>query len=193
MSSAPPPAVTAAGAPANLTASRERVRRALRYGAGTIAAAAAFACIALLRHRGAEPAPTTALSARPPPPLEAAPSGAETPVPEVAVAPDAGALPVSEVAGAFAGKDVPDGRGEFDLAAALKGLNAIHYGVCAIPTAGKIAITFAPNGRVKRIEVLRGSYGDQARRCIAARFGAVSVPPFQGSAQTVTADLQATR
>ncbi len=189
VSSAPPPAVTTAGAPAS-SGSGGRGRRALRYLTVLAAAAAALAWGLLVRHRGAERAPSDAahsvLEAQPaptpapaPPPsasTEAVASGPRTAAPEaVAVAPDFAPAP------------------DFDLAAALKALSGIHYGICVVPSAGKIAITFAPSGRVKKVEVLQGNYGEQARRCIAARFGVATVPPFRGSAQTMTADVVATR
>jgi serine/threonine protein kinase len=129
---------------------------------------------------------------------EAVASGHETAATEAvafAVAPDADAAasPASTGAGGFAGKDVPGDSSGFDLAGALKALNGIHYGTCPVPSAGKLAVTFAPSGRVKKVAVLRGNYDPRATRCVAARFGAATVAPFRGGEQTVTADLVRTR
>jgi serine/threonine protein kinase len=212
VSSAPPPAVSAARAPANAARAGGRGRRALLYVPVVTAAVAVLAWLWLPRHRGAQHAlnhaPDGVLAAQPAAtepfaPSSSGPTSATTQAPESgpeAAAPEAVAVvqgaarpPASDGAGALAGSDVPDERNDFDLAAALKALNGIHYGVCAVSSAGKIAITFGPSGRVRRIDVLRGTYVEQARRCIAARFGAAWVTPFRGSAQTVTADLVATR
>jgi serine/threonine protein kinase len=95
---------------------------------------------------------------------------------------------------AFALRDAPVGSGsaEYDLAEALRAVNRIYYGACAVPSAGKLAITFAPSGRVKQVAVLRGDYDEETTACVAARFGTARTTPFQGGPQTVTAELAAT-
>jgi hypothetical protein len=89
--------------------------------------------------------------------------------------------------------EVSGGTSDFNLTAALKALNGIYYGKCAVPTPGKVAVTFAPSGRVKKVAVVRGEYDEQATTCVALRFSAATVTPFRGAPQTVTADLVATR
>ena len=89
-----------------------------------------------------------------------------------------------------------EARGEltdYDLAAALKALNRVYYGACAVSTPGKVVVTFAPSGRVKQVDVVQGDYDSETAGCVAARFGAARMPPFRGGAQQVTANLAATR
>jgi hypothetical protein len=95
---------------------------------------------------------------------------------------------------AFASRDAPSGSGsaDYDLASALRAVNRIYYGTCAVPSAGKLAITFAPTGHVKQVAILRGDYDEQTTACVAARFGTAKTTPFQGGPQTVTAELAAT-
>jgi hypothetical protein len=88
--------------------------------------------------------------------------------------------------------DMPGGSTEYDLSAALKAVNRIYYGNCAVPSAGKVAITFAPSGRVKKVTVLQGAYDEPTTACIAGRFGTAKMASFQGNPQTVTAELVAT-
>jgi serine/threonine protein kinase len=94
---------------------------------------------------------------------------------------------------AFAAGDGQGGTDDFELAGALKALNGVYYGNCTVPSGGKLAITFAPSGRVKAVAVLRGDYDEATTGCIAARFGAARMSPFRGSEQSVTADIVATR
>jgi serine/threonine protein kinase len=82
---------------------------------------------------------------------------------------------------------------EYTVAAALKALNRVYYGDCDVASAGKVAVTFAPSGRVKKVALLRGDYDEPAAACIAARFGRAKMSPFLGAAQSVTADLAPTR
>jgi hypothetical protein len=93
----------------------------------------------------------------------------------------------------FGTGDSPGGSVDYDLAAALKVLNGVYYGNCAVPSAGKLAITFAPNGRVKRVAVLRGDYDPATTECITERFGSAHMSPFRGGDQSVTAEIVATR
>ena len=92
----------------------------------------------------------------------------------------------------FGTGDSPGGSADYDLSAALKVLNGVYYGNCAVPSAGKLAITFAPNGRVKRVAVLRGDYDAATTECITARFGSARMSPFRGGDQSVTAEIVAT-
>jgi serine/threonine protein kinase len=82
---------------------------------------------------------------------------------------------------------------DYDLATALKALNRVYYGDCRVPSAGQIAVTFAPSGRVKKVAIVQGDYDDHSVGCIAAHFGAARMPPFRGVAQTVTANLVSTK
>jgi hypothetical protein len=99
----------------------------------------------------------------------------------------------SDEAGAHTPGDVASGSSDYDLGAALRAVNRVHYGDCTVPSAGKLAITFAPSGRVKRVALVRGDYDEQTTACIAARFGTAKISPFDGTAQTVTADVTSTR
>jgi hypothetical protein len=81
----------------------------------------------------------------------------------------------------------------FDLKAALKALGAVHYGICAVADPGEIAISFAPSGRVSTVSVLHGRFAQTTLGCLVARFGAARTRPFRGEAQTVTAEIAATR
>jgi hypothetical protein len=176
-----------------------------RHGGERPASSAAADSVLAARSASMQAGPTTPAATEPLAPspsvsTEAVASGRETTAPEavavaVAVGPDADAAasPASTGAVALAGKDVPGDSSGFDLAGALKSLNGIHYGACPLPSAGKLAVTFAPSGRVKKVAVLRGNYDTRATRCVAARFGAAAVAPFRGSEQTVTADLVRTR
>jgi hypothetical protein len=89
--------------------------------------------------------------------------------------------------------DTRGGTADYDLAAALKALNAVYYGACAVPSAGKLGVTFAPSGRVKRVAILKGDYDEATAACISARFASARVPAFRGGEQSLTADLVATR
>jgi hypothetical protein len=112
----------------------------------------------------------------------------------VAAAPDAGPTPASHGWGAPGARDAPvEAAAPYDLAAALKAINRIYYGNCAVPSPGRVAITFGPSGRVKKVAVLRGDYDEPTTACVSARFGTAKVFPFQGTSQTVTAELTATR
>jgi hypothetical protein len=89
----------------------------------------------------------------------------------------------------FAAGEAPGGTADYDLSAALKVLNGVYYGSCALRSTGKLAVTFAPSGRVKRVAVLRGDYDEATAACITAKFGAAKMTPFRGGDQTVTADI----
>jgi hypothetical protein len=93
----------------------------------------------------------------------------------------------------FAADDARGGTDEFDLAAAVKALNGVYYGTCVVPSAGKLAITFAPSGHVKKVAVLKGDYDEATTTCITSRFATAQMPPFRGGEQSLTADVVATR
>ena len=102
------------------------------------------------------------------------------------------AAPTAASVRTFGTGESPGGSADYDLAAALKVLNGVYYGSCAVPSAGKLAITFSPNGRVKRVAVLKGNYDAATTDCITARFGSARIPPFRGGDQSVTAEIVAT-
>jgi hypothetical protein len=81
----------------------------------------------------------------------------------------------------------------FDLKATFNALGAVHYGICAVTGPGTIAISFAPSGHVSPVSVLRGHFAQTTLSCLVARFGAARTRPFRGEAQTVTAEIAATR
>ena len=93
----------------------------------------------------------------------------------------------------FAADEGEGGTADYDLGAALKALNGVYYGECSVPSAGKLAITFAPNGHVKKVAVLKGDYDEATTTCISARFASAKMPPFRGGDQLLTADVVATR
>jgi hypothetical protein len=107
--------------------------------------------------------------------------------------PDAAPSSAAVAERTFAAGDARGAAADYDLAAALKVLNGVYYGACAVHSAGKLAITFAPSGRVKKVVVVRGDYDDATTACINARFGAARMSPFRGGEQSVTADIVATR
>jgi hypothetical protein len=82
---------------------------------------------------------------------------------------------------------------DYNVAAALKALNRVYYGECAVRSTGKVAVTFAPSGRVKKVALLLGDYDEPTTACITAKFGAAKMSPFRGAAQSVTADVLSTR
>jgi serine/threonine protein kinase len=201
----PPPAATAARAstspPRATTAKRghRRLRNLAVLGAGAAAVAWLWSDRMPSDPHSAGSAvesratSTQSPSSVPAAAVETASAGRDVGGPPSAVGPDAAPTRTSGGTVAVAGSDGPGGSTDFDLAAALKSLNAVYYGNCAIPSAGRLAITFAPSGRVKKVTVLRGEYDEQTTTCVAARFGTARVVPFQGNAQTVTADVVATR
>jgi hypothetical protein len=117
----------------------------------------------------------------PPPP---AASATEAPPPIAAVG--------SPVASSVASEDAAS-TGSFNLQATLDALRDVHYGSCVLRASGRIAISFAPSGRVSGVRVLRGRFDDAATACLLARFGAARTPAFHGETQTVTAEIAATR
>jgi hypothetical protein len=217
-SSAPPekltpplrgPSGTAVSAGPQATAKRRA--RTWPYVA-TLALGAAFLAWFGTERPTREPQASTATvqstSESPPPSVPSAlPAASSSPETAVAVTDsvDAGPLAVAPDAApgragggaatvAFALRDAPAGSGsaDYDLASTLRAVNRIYYGNCAVPSAGKLAITFAPSGRVKQVSVLRGDYDEETTACVAARFGTAKTTPFQGGPQTVTAELVAT-
>jgi serine/threonine protein kinase len=135
---------------------------------------------------------------RSPPPTSARSESAEAGVTSTAAAlgsatSDAPAPGGAVVVRTLAAGDGQGGTADFDLAGALKVLNGVYYGNCAVPSEGKLAITFAPSGRAKRVAVLRGDYDEATTACITARFGAARMSPFRGGEQSVTADIVPTR
>ncbi len=189
-SATPPPAATAASAPASASRRGGRRRRTPRVLVVLTAVGVAVAWFWPPHSCEQRRAPSAGSDAR----QAAAPPATQLAVPPPAPSPSASteasasgreAIPSSAVAGG--------GTTDFDLAGALRSLNGIYYGNCPVPAAGKLAVTFAPNGRVQKVTVVRGNYDEEATTCVAARFGAATVAPFRGGAQTVTADLVATR
>jgi serine/threonine protein kinase len=81
----------------------------------------------------------------------------------------------------------------YDVATALKALNRVYYGGCTVPSSGKLAVTFAPIGRVKKVVILQGDYDAETASCLMARFGTATLPPFRGGPQTVTGAVVPTR
>jgi hypothetical protein len=214
------PAATAPSAAKGAARAMDRGRRGARHLALASTAAALLAWLSSDRpwsHREALSAPPSlaaevAPSASVSTPIPAASSAATpdtSPATSAALpattpaAGDAPAAPEATTAGRTEGSPVavrtfPDGDTvgeptEYDVAAALKALNRVYYGDCTLRSTGKVAITFAPSGRVKKVALLSGDYDAPTVACIAARFGAAKMSPFRGGGQTVTADLEATR
>jgi hypothetical protein len=117
-------------------------------------------------------------------PSASSPPSPEGPAAAASIEPAMRTFPAGEARGATT---------DYDLAAALRAINGVYYGACAVHSAGRLAITFAPTGRVKRVAVVRGDYDEATTSCITARFGAARVSPFRGGEQSVTADIVATR
>jgi hypothetical protein len=93
---------------------------------------------------------------------------------------------------AFAAGGSPDGVAAFDLSAALRAVSGVYYGNCRVPSPGRLVITFAPSGHVKKVDIAEGDYDQAAARCIAARFSAATMPAFRGSEQPVMARISST-
>ncbi len=149
---------------------------------GLVLAGAAILAASLLGRTGAKreqhPGSIAAVVAD----AEATPTVAEaTPTPS----PDPSTAPAPDDA-----KVVPS---PFDLEAAVRALSAVHYGICVVRQPGKIAISFAPDGRVSRVFVVRGHFEPQTLGCLVERFGAARTHPFGGDVQTITAEIAATR
>src|SRR3954470_20859293 len=101
----------------------------------------------------------------------------------VAFAPQAGAQ-------SSARGSQPSTAGAFDRAAAAAALGAVNIGSCKKtggPTgAGKVTVTFAPNGTVSNAEIDGAPFaGTAVGGCIAAKYRGVHVAPFSGAAVTV--------
>jgi serine/threonine protein kinase len=216
------PPTAAYSATVGPTRARRRGRR-VRYFALLLAGAALLAWLSSGRHPRdrlsppspategpAKSAPTGALPAPTPAPTAPPTSAVVSPAPSTAVAvmiSSAGSTlePVTSRADAtsatspavavrtFPAGDAVGEATEYDVAAATKALNRVYYGDCALWSTGRVAVTFAPSGRVKRVALLNGDYDEPTTTCIAARFGAAKMSPFRGPAQSVTADLIATR
>jgi serine/threonine protein kinase len=208
------PANAAYSATVSPARARGRGRRKLGYVAALCVAAGLLVWLSHDRHRGDRQGPLSsavhsaernelptapALQAEPSAPAShAEPTAPPTPTPpaDAPVPPPVPAIVAS--APAVAVRTFPAGNTvgqptEYSLASALKAVNRVHYGDCALPSNGKVAVTFAASGHVQRVALLHGNYDERTVACIAARFGTASTPPFRGAAQTVTADLVATR
>jgi hypothetical protein len=212
---APAPPTAAYSATVSPAEGKGRWRRKLRYVAALAAAAGLLIWLTSDRSPGdlqrpplsaiqSAAAQSTARSDRELPAERAEPTAscslAEAPAstsPAAGIAPPPAPAVVSSapevVVRTFPAGDTVGASTEYDLSGALKALNRVHYGDCAVPSAGKVAVTFARSGRVQKVALLRGDYDEPTLACIAARFGMAKTSPFRGAAQTVTADLIVTR
>lgn len=109
-----------------------------------------------------------------------------TPGPAAAQAPTASAKPKPTAGPTTGGRD-------FDRSAAATALGGATGQAAGCKAAGdpsgvaKVAVTFAPSGRVTQALVMGPPFaGTATGGCIARAFRSASVPPFAGEAQTVT-------
>lgn len=72
------------------------------------------------------------------------------------------------------------GGAEFDKGAAKASLSGIPYKDCGSGGAGKVAVTFAPSGKVSSAVVTAGEYDGGTKSCIQNRFKGAKVPAFSG-------------
>jgi len=83
----------------------------------------------------------------------------------------------------------PSGFDKSTVQAALSRA-ANMVGMCRRPGGasgpGKATVTLAPSGRVQDVSIQGGIAGTPTGECVAAQFRTVKVPPFQGSAVTVS-------
>lgn len=84
------------------------------------------------------------------------------------------------------GAGAGEGSGPFDRGAAARALSGVSVDACKAaggPTGeGHVAITFEPDGSVRSVVVDAAPYaGTTVGGCIAGRYRAVTVPPFQGA------------
>jgi serine/threonine protein kinase len=204
-----PPPTAAYAATVSPARAKSRRRTRLRQVALLAVGAALLAWLSTDGHPGKRQAPASnvvegvaksqprvELPAPPPVPASASPAPPASPP----VLPSAPAASAEEAADGqpITVRTFPDGDAvgaatDYNVAAAMKALNRVYYGDCAVRSTGKVAVTFAPSGHVKKVAILRGDYDEPTSSCIAARFGAAKIAPFHGAAQSVTGDLMATR
>jgi predicted Zn finger-like uncharacterized protein len=149
----------------------------------------------------AEPAPTPTPEAKGPEPAkeevkaaEAAPPAETAPKPEpAAAAPKLAAGTPSKTPDKAADKPAAAAAGPFDTGAAKAALGGAAGGVgrCKKPGgptgSGKVQVTFAPSGRVTSATVAGAPFaGTPVGGCVASVFRGARVPPFSGSAVTVS-------
>lgn len=85
----------------------------------------------------------------------------------------------------------PGGDKPFDRAAANSALSSIASSATSCKKAdgptgsGKVAVTFAPSGRVTTANIEGSFAGTSVGSCIAVRFRSAKIPPFAGSPVTV--------
>ncbi len=72
------------------------------------------------------------------------------------------------------------GGGEIDKAAVKSALGGVPYKDCGSGGAGKVQVTFGPNGKVSSASVTSGSYDAATKSCIAGRFKSAKVPAYGG-------------
>ena len=117
----------------------------------------------------------------------AAPGTATTAAPEKTTTAPASKCTTLDCAMGGAAKDPPPkppepagGGAEFDKGAAKASLSAIPYKDCGSGGAGKVAVTFAPSGKVSSAVVSAGDYDGGTKSCIQKRFSGAKVPAFSG-------------
>ncbi len=139
----------------------------------------------------AEEAPAASTS---PPPSTSAASESKPPAKAV-VASSGGSAKAAENSKKKAEEPIPAGASDappFSKSAAISGLTAAAMAASACkkpggPTGtGKATVTFAPSGRVTTATVGGGFAGTAVGGCVASGFRKAHVPPFSGSAVTVS-------
>jgi hypothetical protein len=208
----PPGSVTPPNAaePVRSAAPRTGGRRYLLLAAFVVAVGAAL-CGWTLRRQAASACTRPVVGTGATPGLPATPpavSSAPAPLPALVAAPkeSPAALPAdaslprnadtATTSYAFAAGGSADGSADgvaaFDVSAALRAVSGVYYGNCHVPSPGRLVITFAPSGHVKKVDIAEGDYDQTAARCIAARFSAATIPAFRGGAQPVMAKITST-
>lgn len=76
------------------------------------------------------------------------------------------------------------GGGEIDKAAAVSALKGVPYKDCGSGGAGKVQVTFGPNGNVTSAVVSSGDYDGGTKSCIQSRFRSAKVPAYGGAPKT---------
>lgn len=86
--------------------------------------------------------------------------------------------------------------GEFDKQAAISALNAASKKASACERqsvfagAGKVQVTFGPNGRVTNAQIASGAFADATSQCVLRAFRSARVPPFTGDSVTVAKSIR---
>jgi hypothetical protein len=134
------------------------------------------------RPQATEPAPAPT-SEPPPAPQAAAPALAPSTAPATATAPSAEPAPAEPSEGE--GPQVDRGALESALASAARAAAACDLGEYGAHGSGRIAVTFAPSGRVTRALVESGPLiGTTVGGCVARAFREATIPPFGGGPVT---------